>query len=211
MLFTQTVRTETLELLKRLMADGNLPAFRLVGGTALALMMGHRVSVDLDLFTDTSFNEQELREYLEQHYGLQTEFLAKETVKGVIDEVQIDCIAHTYSWLEAEVTENGIRLASIEDICAMKLNAIAGNGTRIKDFIDIAYLSSRFSFNQMLKFYEEKYKSSIMMPIKAITYFDEINLNEPVRMLDGNKPNWKLISKRLQKMQANPDKVFEKL
>ena len=92
-----------------------------------------------------------------------------------------------------------------------KLNAIAGNGTRIKDFIDIAYLSSRFSYNQMLKFYEEKYKSSIMMPIKAITYFDEINLNEPVRMLDGNKPNWKLISKRLQKMQANPDKVFEKL
>lgn len=90
------------------------------------------------------------------------------------------------------------RLASLEDIAAMKLNAITGNGTRIKDFIDIAYLSSIFSLNQMLDFYYLKYHSNTLIPMKAITYFDDINFNEPLKMLNG-KFSWKVIANRLEK------------
>lgn len=99
------------------------------------------------------------------------------------------------------------RLASLEDIAAMKLNAITGNGTRIKDFIDIAYLSSIFSFNQMLDFYNLKYNSSTLMPMKAITYFDDINFKEPIKMINGNF-SWKIISKRLELMQRHSSKRF---
>lgn len=207
MLHTETVAPSTLELLNRLMSDQLFQDFRLVGGTSLSLQIGHRISIDLDLFSDTAFDEISLKIHLEKDYNLITEFLARETVKGEISGVQIDCIAHKYKWLSPATTIGNIRLASLEDIAAMKLNAITGNGTRIKDFIDIAYLSSIFSFNQMLDFYNLKYNSSTLMPMKAITYFDDINFKEPIKMINGNF-SWKIISKRLELMQRHSSKRF---
>ena len=210
MLQTQTLAPATLQLLKQLMQDPELRAFRLVGGTALALQLGHRISVDLDLFTNTPFDEQQLREYLEHAYGLHTDYISRHTLKGEIDGVQIDCIAHQYLWLQEPVEEEDIRLAGLPDICAMKLNAITGNGTRIKDFIDVAWLSSHYSLNQMLDFYEQKYNANVLMPLKAIIFFDDINFNEPVHLTDGKRVNWKTYEKRLLDMEKHPNKVFAK-
>jgi len=211
MLHKETIDAATLELLKRLMGDERLQGFVLVGGTSLALQIGHRISVDLDLFTEKQFEADELREYLERNYHLQTDYLAFATVKGEIEGVQVDCIAHAYPWLKPFVLEEGVRLASLEDICAMKLNAIAGNGTRIKDFVDVAYLSSMFSLEQMLKFYEEKYHANPLMPLKGIVYFADINKNAPVKMANGKPLDWKSIEKRLLAMEKFPQRVFPRL
>jgi hypothetical protein len=107
------------------------------------------------------------------------------------------------------IIEN-IRLASFTDIAAMKLNAISGNGTRVKDFIDIAFLSSEISLNQMLIAYEQKYKSNPLMPLKGLLYYDGINFNEPIKMTGKDSFNWKVIEKRLKLMHKFPDKIFEK-
>jgi predicted nucleotidyltransferase component of viral defense system len=211
MLHKETVNALTLELLKRLMADKRLEDFILVGGTALSLQMGHRISVDVDLFINRDFESEELREYLERTYHIETDYLAFATVKGEIEGVQVDCIAHSYPWIRPFVEEEGIRLSSIEDICAMKLNAIAGNGTRIKDFVDVAYLSSLFSLRQMLSFYEEKYHANPLMPLKGIVFFDDVNKAAPVKMTDGKPLDWKKIEKRLLAMEKYPNKVFESL
>lgn len=211
MLHKETIDAATLELLKRLMGDERLQGFVLVGGTSLALQIGHRISVDLDLFIEKEFEADELREYLERNYHLQTDYLAFATVKGEIEGVQVDCIAHAYSWLKPFVLEEGVRLASLEDICAMKLNAIAGNGARIKDFVDVAYLSSMFSLEQMLKFYEEKYHANPLMPLKGIVYFADINKNAPVKMANGKPLDWKSIEKRLLAMEKFPQRVFPRL
>ena len=211
MLHKETVDASTLELLKRLMADERLKDFVLVGGTALSLQMGHRISVDLDLFVNQDFEAGELREYMEQTYHLETDYLAFATVKGEIHGVQVDCIAHSYPWIRPFAEEEGIRLASMEDICAMKLNAIAGNGTRIKDFIDVAYLSSLYSLNQMLSFYEEKYQANPLMPLKGIVFFDDINKEAPVKMTNGKPLDWKKIEKRLLAMEKYPNMVFDSL
>ena len=208
MLHKETVSASTLELLKQLMADKKLKDFVLVGGTALSLQMGHRVSVDLDLFVNQDFEAEEMREYMERTYHLETDYMAFATVKGEINGIQVDCIAHSYPWIRPFVEEEGIRLASMEDICAMKLNAIAGNGTRIKDFIDVAFLSSLYSLNQMLSFYEEKYHANPLMPLKGIVFFDDINMEAPVKMTDGKTLNWKKIEKRLLDMEKYPNKVF---
>lgn len=211
MLQTKTIAPTTLQLLTRLMQDPELFSFRLVGGTALALQLGHRISVDLDLFTDTAFDEQQLREYLERNYGLQTDYMSSSTLKGEIEGVQIDCIAHQYPWLHEPTEEEGIRLASVPDICAMKLNAIAGNGTRIKDFIDVAWLSAHFTLNQMLDFYERRYNANVLMPLKAIIFFEDINFDEPMHLTNGKKVNWKMYEKRLLEMEKHPDKLFPAL
>lgn len=211
MLHTETIAPATLELLRRIMSDQNLPAFRLVGGTSLALQIGHRISVDLDLFSNEPFDENTVREYLEQDYGLFTDFIARQTVKGEVNGVKIDCISHEYPWIRPYMEIDGIRIVSLEDLCAMKLNAIVGNGTRIKDFIDIAYLSSKFSLSEMLAFYEEKYGSNTILPLKSITYFEDIDFNEPVMMTSGKLVNWKSISKRLHDMVRDNNKIFPQL
>ena len=174
----------------------------------MALQLGHRVSVDLDLFSDISFDEGELSGYLISEYNLELDFIAKCTIKGEIEGVQIDCIAHRYPWLALPREECDIRLADLSDIAAMKLNAIAGNGTRVKDFIDVAYLSTRLSLNEMLNAYERKYKVNLLSPIKALTYFEDINFEEPIKMTGKACFNWKKIVKRLNEMQRSPDKKF---
>ena len=207
MLQEQTLKASTLELLKTLMADDELNGFYLVGGTALALQIGHRISIDLDLFTDTDFDNAQLREYLENNYGFRAGYMARSTVKGEISGVKIDCIAHKYKWIDT-FTDGGIRLAGLKDICAMKLNSIAGNGTRIKDFVDLAFLTEHYSLRQMLGFFEEKYNANPVMILKAITFFDEIDYNEPVKMCNVKKLNLKKIEKRLQEAARYIDKKF---
>lgn len=93
----------------------------------------------------------------------------------------------------------------------MKLNAIVGNGTRVKDFIDIAYLSCKIPLKKMLESYEMKYNANPIIPIKAIAYFDDINFNEPIKMANGLKLNWGEIAKRLKIMQNYPSKIFQDL
>lgn len=209
MLYTETVEGTTLELLKKLQAEDIMEQFCLAGGTALALYLGHRRSVDLDLFTSCAFDVTELRIFLEENYGFSTGFSVKNTLKGTIAGVKIDCITHAYGYLEVPYREKGFRLYSLEDIAAMKLSAIVDNGSRLKDFIDIAFLSTRFSFYSMLKCYERKYvDSNVIRPFKAITYFEDIDFDEDIVMLSGNY-DWQSIEKRLRDMAIHQDKVFK--
>lgn len=209
MLHTKTVARSTLELLKMLESESVMSDFNLAGGTSLALYLGHRISVDLDLFTPKSFDAGKLEIFLRDKYGFRTDFMEKNTLKGTIDGVKIDCITHPYSYLEKPYTESGIRLYSMEDIVAMKLSAIADNGSRLKDFIDIAFLSTRFPFNSMLRLYERKFPgSNLIRPFKAITYFEDIDFEEDIVMLNG-KYDWKLIERRLIDMTQIQNKVFE--
>lgn len=212
MLYKETVTPSTLGLLRRLMDDPELQSFVLVGGTSLALQIGHRVSVDLDLFSISSFEEIALNQYLIDRYGFETDFLARSTVKGEIEGVQIDCLSHAYPLVGEMNVYEAIRLASLQDIAAMKLNAISGNGTRIKDFIDIAYMAEYMSLNEMLESYQSKYKTmNVLIPVKALTFFDEINFKEPIKMLSAKKFNWKRIEKRLFEMLKKPEALFPRL
>lgn len=209
MLQTQTVESATLELLKKLQQEPLLATFNLVGGTALALRIGHRKSVDLDLFTREEFDLEEVKSMLIDKYDLKVSFERQQTLKGFIGGVMIDCIRFNYPHLQTPDEIDGVRLESIPDIIAMKLSVIAQNGTRIKDFIDIATLSTKYSFDEMLQFYADKFSNAnIVMPAKALTYFDEINFDESVVMTSG-KFDWKRVAKRLQDMAKNPQKVFQ--
>lgn len=209
MLHTEVIERTTLELLKRLQQEAPLRTFCLAGGTSLALYLGHRISVDLDLFTPESFDTKDLEKFLEDHYDFRTSSSAPDTLKGIIGNVKIDCITHAYPYLVPSYQEAGVRLYGQEDIVAMKLSAIADDGSRLKDFIDIACLSTRFSFADMLGFYERKFpQANIVRPLKAITYFEDIDQNENVVMLKG-RFSWKSIEKRLRDMVAHQERVFE--
>ncbi len=207
MLHKETVERSTFELLTTLMQDEKLSQFNLAGGTALALHIGHRKSVDLDLFTQKDFSESELSEYLTKKYNFINDFQSKNTLKGYINNVMVDCITHKYENVKPIINEQGIRLYSVEDISAMKLNAIADNGTRLKDFIDIACLSNQMSFKQMLQAYEHKYPSSnSMRAVRGVLYHDDI-IKEPIYMLKG-RYDWSNLESRLNEMVKNENVKF---
>lgn len=207
MLQYNTIEGKTLDLLKVLMQDDTFSRFDLAGGTSLALQIGHRKSIDLDMFSKEIFDAQRLRNYLIRQYAFTERFSGENTLIGTIDNIKVDFITHEYPDIEKAALIDGIRLYSLPDIAAMKLNAITGNGTRIKDFVDIAYLSQKYSLYQMLKFYENKYSANIFNVLKSLFYYDEINLKERVMMSEGSF-NWRNIKKRLSDMKNNQHMVF---
>lgn len=208
MLHTETVKGTTLELLRKLEAESIMSGFNLAGGTALALYLGHRMSVDLDLFTPHPFNVGELEAFLHDNYGFRTDFTEKNTLKGTIDGVKIDCISHQYPYLAKPYSEDNIRLYSLEDIIVMKLSAIVDNGSRLKDFIDIAFLSTRFSFHSMLDLYSRKFPdTNIIRPLKALVYFDDIDFAENIVMLNTTF-DWRCIEERLIAMVQDQERIF---
>jgi hypothetical protein len=193
------------------MQDERMKSFILVGGTALSLQLGHRVSLDLDLFSAEPFEAGELSEYMTFEYHFTPDYLSRHTVRGEIDGIKVDCITHQYPWLKPPVMAESIRLAHILDIAAMKLNAIAGNGTRIKDFIDIAYMSAYLSLDEMLHAYSQKYTANRLIPLKSIMYWKDINFTEPIKMISSKTFLWEKIEQRIKDMQRQPQRVFPEL
>ena len=211
MLRTETVERATFELLKSLMQDEVLMPFNLVGGTALALYLGHRKSIDLDLFSQQEFDVAKLEEHLINSYGfyvLDSTKRSDATLIGFINNIKVDCIRYNYNFVQPVSVYDGIRLCSMYDIAAMKLTAISQNGTRLKDFVDIAFLSTKMSLNDMLNYFEIKYpNTNKMWALKGLTYFDDIDFSVAIE-LTGGVFKWKKIEKRLNEMLKSPGKVF---
>ena len=211
MLRTETVERATFELLKTLMKDEVLMSFNLVGGTALALFMGHRKSIDLDLFSQQEFDVEKLKQYLVNTYGfyiLDSTKSSDATLIGFINNIKVDCIRYNYNYVQPVSVYNGIRLCSMYDIAAMKLTAISQNGTRLKDFVDIAFLSAKMSLNDMLNSFEVKYpNTNKISALKGLTYFEDIDFSVTIELTEGVY-KWKRIEKRLNEMLKSPNKVF---
>ena len=173
MLYLETVESSTLELLKKLQRLPVLEQTRLVGGTALALQLGHRKSIDLDFFGTVDCEAEYLRESIA---GIASLTILKESPHihiYIVDGIKVDIVNYKYPWLDDVVLEQGLRLASVSDIAAMKITAIIGRGTKT-DFIDIAFLLHHFSLEEILHFYAAKYNdSSVFMAMKSLAYFDD--------------------------------------
>ena len=203
MLYKETVEPATLGLLKELLTLKELEQFRLVGGTALSLLLGHRTSIDLDLFTDKQFDFDEISFKLSDTFP---SFFAKEKKSPrllftTINNVKIDFV-YTFEPFIYPMNEiEGIRFAAIEEIIALKLNAIAGRGAK-KDFWDLNELLERYSFEQMMDFYKKRYpQHSPMMVLKSVTYFLEADQDEDP--LCFKKRNWKEVKKNILKKFNN--------
>lgn len=199
MLHTQTVEPFTLGLLKRLMADNALQQFMLVGGTALSLQIGHRKSVDLDLFTSIDFEaELILQHLLAEEYTPKVRFSQKQTLIIEIDGVKVDFIRFKYPFAEDTILTEGIRLANIMDIACMKIDAIMGRGKK-KDFCDLYYLLQYFSLTEIMEAYSKMYAHSTLFHVyKSLTWFEDADLDGDLVVLD-KKFSWDTAKKAIVK------------
>lgn len=184
MLHFTTVHHDTLALLKTLQTIPELGQTRLVGGTALALHLGHRMSIDLDVFGDIDGGPRSLQiAFTKQNLSFVTTHTSANIYQYLIRAVQVDIVNYPYHWLVDPIVCDGITLAGLQDIAAMKLSAITNRGTK-KDFVDFFFLLNIFSLDEMLAFYEDKYSSgSIFNVVQSLSYFDDAEAEPLPKML----------------------------
>ena len=186
MLSLQTIQPYTLELLKRLAAFPELRNTRLVGGTALALLYGHRQSIDLDFFGQLPQDKDELVAIANQVGKVVIQNRSNFIVQMSIDDVKVDFVDYSrYPWIDEPIVCDGFVLASDKDIAALKVNAIMGRGTR-KDFVDLYMLLQHFSLKEIMQFYERKYpEHSEYRALLSMTYFEDAEMQDmPMMLID---------------------------
>ncbi len=182
MLQEKAVSPRLLELLKYLMQQPELKPFVLVGGTALALQLGHRESMDADLFGDQPLETLDLAMIL-SGFG-KVQLLKKSPSIQVyhVDSIKVDFVNYRYAFLRPFIEKSGLRLASPVDIAAMKLSAIAGRGSK-KDFIDLYLLLDHFTLREMMNFYLQKFPDgSEFLVLKSLMYFDDADSEAAPKM-----------------------------
>lgn len=163
-----TVNNLLRAVLEDAMQQREFEGFRLVGGTALSLQLGHRKSVDIDLFTDMpygSVNMAAIEDFFKSNYqffeGKSWLIQAGTTFRvgnSKHDAVKVD-VYYTDPFIKPCIEIDNIRLAAVEDIAAMKLEVLTTGG-RKKDFWDIHELSDRYDFPTMIGFHKERYPYS---------------------------------------------------
>ena len=201
------------EILKDLMEETLFHSFRLVGGTALSLQIGHRMSVDIDLFTDVDYGSidfEEIKNYFEYKYdycpyrnidrvGMGTFF---EIGNSKNDFVKVD-LFYTDNFIYEELLINNIRMASEKEIIAMKLDVILRNG-RKKDFWDLHFYLDKYSIDEMISFYIQRYpyQENIDMFQNQFLNFDNANSDvNPTCLLNKD---WEVIKLDFyEKLNAN--------
>ena len=190
MLHTQTVEPLTLGLLKRLMADEALTQFNLVGGTALSLQIGHRKSIDLDMFSHTDFEAGVILQHLiDEDYNPSVLHNFKQTLIVEIEGVKVDFIRFRYPFAQNIRIIEGIRLTSIKDIACMKIDAIMGRG-RKKDFCDLYFLLRQYKLIEIMIWYQQMFQHSTLFHVyKSLTWFEDANLDGELEVYD-KKYSW---------------------
>jgi Nucleotidyl transferase AbiEii toxin, Type IV TA system len=203
------IAPETFRLIQQLQAIPQLKEFYLVGGTALALQLGYRNSIDIDLFTLNEFDDAGIIELINKQYNVNEIFRRRSTIISLINNIKTDFIRHNYPLLRPPMTEEGITFLSKEDIAAMKFHAIIQSGKRLKDFIDVYFLLEHFNMKQMIGFFTDKYTySNPMIAMKAVNFFGDIDENiDPPKMLKPLPLN--KIIKRIKEATQKPDKIFK--
>ena len=169
MLYYNTVNNFLKKSLLQLMAADEFASFRLVGGTALSLQMGHRKSIDIDLFSDVAYGEidfDSIEKYLVLNFSYVDHFsnsipgIGKSYLIGENKDnaVKLD-IFYTDKFIQLVFIEDSIKMASVEEIIAMKLDVIQRGG-RKKDFWDLHKLFENYNLAQMLALHEQRYPYS---------------------------------------------------
>jgi len=163
-----------------------LERFYLAGGTGLALQFGHRLSQDLDFFSQEHFNEDSLLQRIQTLDGFALAAKAPFTLHATIQETKISFLGYAYPVLFPTKRFLEVAVADPREIACMKLSAIASRGTR-RDFVDLYVCAQRYGLKEILRMFDTKFSQthySRIHLLKSLTYFADAEKDPMPRMLD---------------------------
>jgi len=149
MLQRETVEPGTLSLIYSLQSKDYLQQFVLVGRTALALQLGHRTSTDIDLFTNERFDVPDLLTSLQLDYEVEIKHQMRHALLTGIERIKTDFVFQSSDMIEEILIDEGVRMATLKEIAAMKIGAITARGKK-RDFVDLYCLFDHFSLEEIL-------------------------------------------------------------
>lgn len=173
----------------------------LAGGSSLALQFGHRISVDFDFFTPSSFVGEQIQKNLEKagRFVFQ-EADEKDTLLGVFNKVKFSLFRYPYQLIFPSTIFLGVSLANPKDIAAMKLAAIMDRGTK-KDFIDLFFLIKKgISIENSFDYYDKKYKAlanNVYSLVTSLSYFVDAEKTKIPEMIE--KVDWEEVKEFFRK------------
>lgn len=205
MLYKQTIPPFLVQTLESLMKIEELNEYVLVGGTALSLLLGHRTSIDIDMFRPDYKNGEEIKATLKNYFPRNeirtlvhgaTVYLPE---PGSSSELKIDFMSNEPFIRPVQIVE-GIRIAHLEDIAAMKLEAITNRFAQ-KDFWDIAEILEHYSLKQMASFYKERYPwNDLRGVLERLTQFDKCEQSKnDAEIIPLNKKTWDDVKQTISK------------
>lgn len=188
--FTEALFGNTQKLLALLSNSPVLKDAYLAGGTAAALQLGHRISVDLDFFTPCKFdakrNAQRFAGILRKSGDFSIEQISWGTIQGYFKEVRFSLFVYEYPVLFPLKKFHRIRIIDLRDIAAMKVAAICDRGTK-RDFVDLYFIcNTGVSLPHIMRLYDRKYKklgANLLHIQKSLVYFDDAEKDEMPKML----------------------------
>lgn len=198
-MFTKTLLPDTIRAFKLVSNISIVKKSYLAGGTALALQIGHRISVDLDFFTPQVFDEKTLSGELSRLPEYKEEGTAWRTVWGKVANTKFSLFYYQYPLIKKTILFEGIQMLSKEDIAAMKIHAMEDRGTK-RDFIDLYFLTKEFTLEQMLTFYDQKYgtrEDHLYIILRSMNYFVDADMDSMPEMLI--KTDWEKVKEYFEK------------
>ena len=167
--------------------------FNLVGGTSLSLQIGHRISIDLDLFTFEDYDSQTLIKALESLGEVDILVDKPPFLQVRLDNLKMDFLKFPYPLVKEYNEIEGVRLVKLDLIAVMKFLAIARRGVK-KDFVDLYFLLEKYSITEIVHIFETRLPHVDMFHvIKSLTYFDDAEIDVNPKMLI--KVSWQTIKK----------------
>ncbi len=197
-MFNQAINNKTKLVLEKIAQSGLSDSFYLGGGTALAIQLGHRESIDLDWFSQNDFSNKAIKEKLSSLGELEIVGEEDGTINATLDEVKVSFLRYKYSLLYPLIDFEGVKLADERDIAAMKIDAASSRGSK-KDFIDIYYLLKKYTLENLIGFFEQKYEDinyNKLHILKSLTYFEDAE-NEPIPIMI-QKADWDEVKQNIR-------------
>ena len=171
--------------------------FYLAGGTALALQLGHRQSIDFDFFTEGNFDTAKIIQHLREIGKFELFDRSENTLNGSVNDVQVSFFGYEYPLLDDLHRHMKISIAHMLDIALMKLEAISGRGSK-KDFIDLYFLLKHFTISWLFEKYPQKYGIGISNHyhlLKSLVYFEDAE-NQPMPKMLQNI-SWEEVKRKI--------------
>jgi hypothetical protein len=193
MFHLSTVEPVTYQTLKSIFGIPVLQKdFALAGGTSLSLQLGHRKSIDLDIFSSQAFDIRQVELLLSAEPGLKFELTNsnRNMLFSYINTVKCDFVFEPHRLINLYFQYDGVNYFSVPDIAAMKMHTICGRGKR-KDFFDIYVLIENFGWNQLLDWFKSKYdENQLYFLWRSICYFDDADEDVAITGLPPYTKTW---------------------
>jgi len=176
--------------------------FGLVGGTAVALQLGHRRSIDFDLFSQKEFNNDQIMSLVKKKYPVKHIYIDTSTELTImIKEIKLTFYAYPYKIPYSETFEKVIKMPDLLTLAAMKAFAL-GRRAKWKDYVDLYSILQNYPFKDIVKKTKRIFKGQFNEKLfrEQLSYFKDINYSEPIEYLPGRAVSERTVKEELKKI-----------